>query len=106
MERDAIIVKIKPGTMNRAKALVAQGPPFDPETLELERHTVFVSDDHVVFVFEGGRADALVRAASGAAGAAAFAAWEPILDGVPSLAKEEYRWERAEDPAWAGGWGE
>jgi len=106
MQRIAVVARLKPGTLDRARKLIANGPPFDPESIDLQRHTVYVSDDHVVFVFEGGRVNALVRAAEEGAGAAALVAWEPILDGVPRLSEEVYRWERSADPAWIGAWGE
>ena len=38
------------------------GPPFDPSGLGFERHSVFLTGDHVVFVFEGGQLDHLMRA--------------------------------------------
>ena len=107
MQRVAVVAKLKPNMTERAQELIHQGPPFDPEALRLERHTVYLSDDHVVFVFEGGRVNALVRAvAQTGAGTAAFAEWEPILDGIPRLTREEYVWVRSEEPAWAGAWGE
>lgn len=106
MQRIAVVAKLKPDSLDRAKELIAQGPPFDPERIDLQRHTVYVSDDHVVFVFEGARVNELVRTAEEGAGAAALAAWEPILDGVPRLSEEVYRWEHSGDPAWVGTWGE
>ena len=106
MQRIAVIARLKPGTLDRARELIAHGPPFDPEKLQLERHTVYVSDDQVVFVFEGGRVNSLIRTAEEGAGAAALAAWEPILDGIPRINQEVYRWERTQDPAWVGAWGE
>jgi hypothetical protein len=107
MQRVAVVARLKPGSAERARELIAEGPPFDPEAIDLQRHVVYLSDDVAVFVFEGGRVNALVRAvARGDTGTAAFAAWEPILAGIPRLVQEEFSWERAENPAWAGAWGE
>jgi len=107
MQRVAVVATLKPGMVERARDLSAKGPPFDPERLDLQRHAVFLSDDLVVFVFEGGRVNVLVRTVSrGGAGTAAFSDWQPLFEGIPRLAKEEYAWERSEHPAWAGAWGE
>ena len=108
MQRVAVIARLKPNAAERAKALVEKGPPFDPETLGFERHAVYVSDDHVVFVFEGARINALVRTVAMAGGGVrdAFASWEPLLEGMPRLAHEAFFWERAAQPAWSGTSGE
>jgi len=107
MQRVAVVATLKPGMVDRARELVAKGPPFDPDALDLQRHMVYLSDDLVVFVFEGGRVSALVRTvARGGTGSAAFSEWEPLLEGIPRLAREEYAWERSEHPAWVGAWGE
>lgn len=52
-ERLAVIAKLKPGSLDRAEELLEQGPPFELEGVELVRHSVFVSPDCVVLVFEG-----------------------------------------------------
>jgi hypothetical protein len=49
----AVIVPLKVGHDDRAKEPVAQGPPFDPAALGLERHEVFVTAREAVFVFAG-----------------------------------------------------
>ena len=52
-ERVAVVVPLKPGCLERAKELVAKGPPFDPAALGLERHGIYVSERQAVFVFTG-----------------------------------------------------
>ncbi|MGZ4314638.1 MAG: hypothetical protein ACXVRK_01825 [Gaiellaceae bacterium] len=52
-EQVAVVVPLKPGCVERAKELVAKGPPFDPAALGLERHQIFVSEREAVFVFTG-----------------------------------------------------
>src|SRR3712207_6810708 len=72
-----------------------------------ERHYVYLSDDHAIFVFEGARVNALVRMVAGTGTAAqALADWEPILDGMPRLAREVYGWERTREAGWVGSYGE
>jgi hypothetical protein len=52
-EQVAVIVPLEAGHADRARELVAQGPPFDPGALGLERHEVFVTAREAVFVFAG-----------------------------------------------------
>lgn len=107
MQRIAVIAKLKPGAADDARELIDQGPPFDPETLGFDRHVVYLSDEEIVFIFEGARVGALVRTLAGAGEGTrqAFAAWEQLLDGLPRLAHEAYHWQR---PAAVGSaaWGE
>jgi len=107
MQRVAVIANLKPDMAERARELVASGPPFEPDELGFERHHVYVSEDRVVFVFEGARVNALIRkmADSGTGAHQALAAWEPILDGLPQLAPEAYFWERS-PVAGSAAWGE
>jgi DNA helicase HerA-like ATPase len=107
MQRVAVIAKLKDGAAERARELVREGPPFDPDKLGFERHVVYVSDDEIVFVFEGARVGALVRTLAAADGDVknAFAAWEKLLDGLPRLGHEAFFWERA-PAAGSAQWGE
>ena len=92
-------------TEPRAKELIEQGPPFSPAETGFERHTVFASGDHVVFVFEGGKLDRLLRdVVENPTSAGSFREWQALLDGLPSIAREAYSWQRGEP--WAEGWGE
>ncbi len=94
MERLVVTLKLQDGMQERATDLIAAGPPFDPQDLGLARHSVYVGDDLVIFVFEGenveGRVSALVN---DPVRSASFAAWTPLLAGTPTLAHETYHWE-------------
>ena len=107
MQRIAVIAKLKEGAAERAHELLAEGPPFDPDTLGFDRHAVYVSDTEVVFIFEGARVGELIRtlAAADADAGHVFSAWEPLLDGLPRLGQEAYFWQRPA-PVEAGAWGE
>jgi hypothetical protein len=50
MEQIAIVARLKSGTEPRAAELIAQGPPFDPDESGLERHTVYLAADEVLFI--------------------------------------------------------
>ncbi len=106
MQRTAVVAKLKPDSAEKARQLIASGPPFDPATLGFERHHVYISEETAVFVFEGANVNALVKKLGEAGGAQqALAAWEPLLQGLPELAHEAYFWERPV-PAGSAAWGE
>jgi hypothetical protein len=52
-EEVAIVVPLRKARIAQAKELVAQGPPFDPASLGLTRHEVFLTADKAIFVFAG-----------------------------------------------------
>jgi hypothetical protein len=105
VERLAVIAQLKPGTASRAMELIEQGPPFSPAETGFERHTVFVSGEHVLFVFEGGKLDRVLRdLVDNPSNVGAFQEWQALLDGLPIIAREAYSWQRGEP--WAEGWGE
>jgi len=92
-----VAVPLKEGALERARALIASGPPFDPEDTALERHRVFLLDDEALFVFETGPSakkleDALARPDlwRGAS------AWQELVAGPPRITEDVYSWERQE----------
>ncbi len=94
MERVAVTGRLRSGCGERARALVEAGPPFDPARGGLTRHSVFLGNDLVVFVFEGERLGSRLSALiNDPARAGAFAAWAPLLAERPRLAHETYHWD-------------
>lgn len=105
MNRLAVIAKLRPDAEEKAEKLIESGPPFDPSGLEFDRHSVYLTGDHAVFVFEGGRLDQLMHAViHEPTSISAFREWEKLIDGVPRVAREAYHWQR--DTGWSDGWGE
>jgi hypothetical protein len=105
MNRLAVIAKLKPEAEKRAEELIAEGPPFDPSGMGFERHSVYLTGDHALFVFEGGHLDQLMRSViKDPSSVGAFREWEKLLDGIPRVAREAYHWER--ESGWSEGWGE
>jgi hypothetical protein len=105
MQRLAVIAKLKPDAENRATELIEKGPPFNPRDIGFERHSVFLAGDHAVFVFEGGRLDQMLHGMiRNPSSAGTFREWEPLLEGMPKVAREAYHWERGDE--WPEGWGE
>lgn len=94
MDSIAYVGKLKPGMADRARELIAEGPPFRPENLGFERHEVYLAADHVVFVFQGGVPGLLMETVASQGGQELLKAWEEVIDGLPSSASPVYSWER------------
>jgi hypothetical protein len=91
----AVVVPIRRGRVEDARRLVGEGPPFDVEQSEIERHHVFVSEREVVFFFEGESAADAVDALSRSPDVLKAAVrWRGILAGRPRLAEERFGWTR------------
>lgn len=105
MQRIAVIATLRSGAAEEAAKLIELGPPFDPSAHEIERHTVFLAPGVAVFIFEGGQVSSLLAALTGADEQSVLAAWEPLLDGTPMIAREAYHWidqNRGLQESWAG----
>jgi hypothetical protein len=95
-ERLAVIAKLRPDSRERASQILAEGAPYDLGEAGLRRHSVFLAGEAVVFVFEGSGIEALVRdLVDDPTRSGAFGVWGPLLDGTPTLAREEFYWEAA-----------
>jgi hypothetical protein len=96
--RIAVILKLKPGSLERAEEIIERGPPFELLEAGVERHTVFVAADFVVFTFEGPNVERAVdRLVDDPVVSASFGIWGPVLDGTPELAHERFFWEPPAD---------
>ena len=94
-ERIILVVPLKESQVERARALIAAGPPFDPDEKGLERHEVFLTGKEAVFLFEGPSASDVVQRHARDPGAwQAAVKWRPLLAGAPRLARSFYRWQR------------
>jgi hypothetical protein len=98
MEQLAIVARLKPGAEPKARELIASGPPFDPTESGLDRHTVYLSADEVVFVFEGPEVewivDKLVDDPFHWVVTEALEQWRPLLEDQPRIARPAYAWQR------------
>jgi hypothetical protein len=90
----AVIAKLRPGSRERASQILAEGAPYELAEAGFRRHSIFLAEDAVVFVFEGHGIEGLVSdLLSNPARSAAFSIWGPLLEGTPALAREEFYWE-------------
>jgi hypothetical protein len=93
-ERVAVVAKLRPGFRERASQILAKGAPYELGKAGFRRHSVFLAEEAVVFVFEGSGIDWLVRdLVDDPTRSAAFSVWGPVLEGTPALAREEFYWE-------------
>jgi hypothetical protein len=99
MHQIAVVARLRDGVEPQAAELIKLGPPFDLDAAGFERHSIFLSAGEVVFVFEGDEVEWLVDKLVDEPFAwdlnDAFAAWRPLIDGPPRLARPQFVWERA-----------
>jgi hypothetical protein len=98
VERLALIARLKPGSVPRAKELIAKGPPFDPRESGFVRHSIYLSATEVIFVFEAHEVEWLVNSLVYEPFhwmlQEALGEWRPLVEGQPRMAREEFFWER------------
>lgn len=93
--RLAIILPLVDGARVAVRALLAEGPPFDPELLGLDRHQVFLTSTEAVFVFESELgASALEPLLQDPDLWKSAAAWHGHLAGPPRIAESVFSWTR------------
>jgi hypothetical protein len=93
--RIAVVLPLRAGAHERARELVADGPPFELGDAPFERHDVFLTDREAVFVFEGRDVARAVQAlARTPAVWRAAAAWRRCLRGRPRVGEAVYSWSR------------
>ena len=96
-ERVAVVARLLPGSRERAAQILAEGAPYGLDPAGFRRHSIFLAEEAVVFVFAGAGIEGLVRdLVNDPARSGGFGVWAPILDGTPALAREEFYWEAAQ----------
>jgi hypothetical protein len=99
LERVALIARLKPGAEALAAELITNGPPFDLEESSFLRHSVYLSADEVVFVFEAHEVewlvDSLIDEPFHWMLSEAFERWRPLVQDQPRIAREKFFWERS-----------
>ena len=99
IERLAVHARIRPGSHAQATEIIAKSPPFGLQLAGFRRHSVFLAEEAVVFVFEGQGIEGLVRdLVNDPASSGSFSVWAPLLEGTPLLAREEFYWEAGHPP--------
>jgi len=87
-----VIVPLRKGSLEQARNLIEHGPPFDPESVGLTHHHVFVTEHEAVFVFDTPDVSQAVTRLADPALWTAAEAWRTCLDGEPRIAEHIYAW--------------
>jgi hypothetical protein len=95
--RLVVVLPLKPEAPEAVSALLKQGPPFDPASIEgLDRHEVYLTASEAVFVFESELgADALAPLLADSKLWERLSAWSQHVGGTPRIAAEAFSWSRA-----------
>lgn len=104
-----VSVPLKDGCLDRAHRLLAKGPPFDPASLGLNSHEVYLREGEAVFVFRGPNVRARIgRAIGHPAVWRAGLAWQRCFAAPPQIVElaelslassPTYRWIESEEQA-------
>lgn len=95
--RLAVVLPFRPEARDAVRALLAEGPPFDPDALGLDRHQVFLTPSEAIFIFESKLgADALEPLLQEPELWQSAAAWHEHLAGPPQIAEDVFSWTRPE----------
>jgi hypothetical protein len=94
--RVLVVLTLRPGAHERAREIIAGGPPFDPSSTELVTHDVFLLDDQVLFLFG---LDAVAARAQLAEPDfwRPLLAWSELVTGGARLAERIYSWQRSDE---------
>ena len=93
--RVAVVLPFREDAHDAVRALLAVGPPFDPEALGLDRHQVFLTASDAVFIFESDLgAGALEELLGKPELWQSAAAWHDYLAGPPQIAEDVFCWTR------------
>jgi hypothetical protein len=92
-----VVVPLRPGTADRARELLAGGPPFDLAETDFHRHAVHMTEHEVIFFFDAhGESATLTLPAEETAVWQAAAAWREVMGEKPRVARLAFSWERPE----------
>jgi hypothetical protein len=94
MERLVLVARLKPGSRERARELVAEYSLNEDLRGAFERQGIFLSETEVVFFLEGPDANETVRGILNDPRSTEIGHWLPLFDGPLHGAREEYFWER------------
>lgn len=93
--RVVVVVPIKKTARQKARGLLAEGPPFDLEASGIGGHHVFLTDTEVIFIFDASDPSALRRLAGRLPLMAAAEAWKELAAGPARIAEDVYSWTRS-----------
>lgn len=94
MQSVVVVARLKPEAEAEARELINQGPPLNLPASGLTRNSVYLSEDEVIFLFEGPDAERVVHElVNDPVASAQFAAWGHLIEGTPFTARREFHWQ-------------
>jgi len=89
----AVVLPLEEGRLEVVREFLEEGPPFDPGSVGLARHTVFLTEQEAIFVFESEHGvKALEQLLSERELWEVVSAWERSAAGKPRVATAAYPW--------------
>jgi hypothetical protein len=97
MSRLVVVAPLKDGAYEKARSLLAGGPPFELERTEFDRHEVLLTQRELVLVFESKQSAATRRLPGEDPSLWRVAAtWEKLMAESPRKAESVFTWARLE----------
>ncbi|MBI4898287.1 MAG: hypothetical protein HY827_07950 [Actinobacteria bacterium] len=94
MQSLIVVARLRPGVEAEVRELIAQGPPLDLQSSGLTRNTIYLSENEVVFLFEGPDAERVMHEfLNDPVASARLASWGHLIDGTPFMARREFDWQ-------------
>jgi hypothetical protein len=96
--RIAVAAKIRPGLRTKLEQMLAEGPPFDLADAGFESHRIYIGDEDVFFLFEGGSPISSVRRLAAERSLMGHLLRMASVLSSPHLLSEAYAWDAPAAP--------
>jgi hypothetical protein len=92
--RIAVAAKIRPGKRATLEQMLSEGPPYDLADAGFEHHQVYLGDEDVFFLFEGGSPVTTVKRLAAERSLIGHVVRMAAVLSSPHLLAEAYSWDR------------
>ena len=94
-----IVLPLAPGKHDVARAFLEEGPPFEPSSIGLATHEVFMTENEAIFVFGTGKdVHPLEKILAEPELWEVVSSWEDVAGGPPRVADVVYDWASGNEP--------
>lgn len=94
--RIAVAAKIRPGLRTKLEQMLAEGPPFDLADAGFKSHRIYIGDEDVFFLFEGGSPISSVKRLAAEQSLIGHLLRMASVVSSPHLLSEAFAWDGAE----------
>jgi hypothetical protein len=92
--RIAVAAKIRPGSRVKLEQMLSEGPPFDLAGAGFEHHRIYLGDEDIFFLFEGGSPVSAVKRLAAERTLMTHVLRMAGVLSAPHLLAEAYSWDR------------